>query len=69
MTSNKAKQLLGILKWQALVVSSQDNDKMDAILQCSGIFYKFGCSGKDYVEALTFVYRFKKMCKTSKNLK
>ena len=63
MTSNKTKELLGILKWQALVVSSQDNDKMDAILQCSGIFYKFGCSGKDYVEALTFVYRLKKCAK------
>ena len=41
MTSNKTKQLLPILKWQALVVCSQDNDKMDAIVQCQGIFNKF----------------------------
>ena len=30
-----------ILKWQALGVCSQDNDKMDAIVQCRGIFNKF----------------------------
>ena len=69
MTSNKTKQLLCILKWQALVVSSQNNNKMDAIVQCWEMFYKFGCSGKDYVEALAFVCRLKKMCKTSNNLR
>ena len=31
MTSDKAKQLLRILKRQALVVSSQNNEKMNAI--------------------------------------
>ena len=40
--------------WQELVAGSQDNNKMDAVVQCQGIFYKFWCSGKDYVE--TFVY-------------
>ena len=38
-----------MLKWQTLVVSSQDNDKI-AIVQCRGIFYRVGYSGKDYVE-------------------
>ena len=38
MTSGKTKQLLRILKWQALVVSGHDNDKMDVILQCRGVF-------------------------------
>ena len=38
MTSGKTKQLLHILKWQALVVSGHDNDKMDVILQCRGVF-------------------------------
>ena len=46
-----------MLKWQTLVVSCQDNDKMDAIVQCRGIFYRVGYSGKDYVE----VCRLKKM--------
>ena len=61
MISDNIKQLLQILKWQALVVSSQGNDKMNATVQCRGIFYKFGCSGKDYVEALTFACRLEKM--------
>ena len=65
MTSDKTKQLLGFLKWQALVVSSQGNNKMDAIIQCWGIFDKFVCSSSDYVE----VCRLKEMRKTSKNLK
>ena len=38
MTSGKTKQLLRILKWQALVVSGHDNDKMDVIRQCQGVF-------------------------------
>ena len=29
MTGEKTKQLLRILKWQALIASGQDNDKMD----------------------------------------
>ena len=63
--SDETKQLLRMLKWQTLVVSCQDNDKMDAIVQCRGIFYRVGYSGKDYVE----VCRLKKMWKTSKNFK
>ena len=61
MISDNITQLLHILKWQALVVSSQGKDKMNAIIQCRGIFYKFGSSGKDYVEALTLVFRLEKM--------
>ena len=48
------KQLFRILKWQALVVSGQDNDKMGVIVQCRRIFHKFICSGKDYIEAFNF---------------
>ena len=33
-TSNKTKQLLFMLKWQALVISGQHNDKMGVIVQC-----------------------------------
>ena len=54
MTSDKTKQLFGILKWQALVVSVQDIYKMDAIFQCRGIFHKFECSCKDCVELFNF---------------
>ena len=60
LTSNKTKQLFHIIKWQGLAVSSHDNDKMDAIVQCRGIFYKFGWSGKDYVEAFNFRVQIKK---------
>ena len=60
MTSGKTKQLLRILKWQALVVSGHDNDKMDVIRQCRGVFHKFGCSGKDYVEAFDFCVQITK---------
>ena len=67
MTSNKTKQLLHILKWQSLVISSQDNDEMGVMVQRRGIFYKFGFSRKDYVAALTFLSRLKTMWKASKN--
>ena len=59
MINDNIKLLLCILKWQALVVSSQGNDEMNAINW--GIFYNFGCSGRDYVAALTFVRRLEKM--------
>ena len=67
MINDNIKLLLPILKWQALVVISQGNDKMNAINW--GIFYNFGCSDRDYVEALTFVRRLEKMWRTSKHLK
>ena len=57
-SNDKVTKLSLILKWQALVASSQDNDKMEAIFQCQEVFYKFGCSGKNCVEALTLVYLF-----------
>ena len=60
MISDKTKQLFGILKWQALVVSVQDIYKMDAIFQCRGIFYKFECSCKDCVELFNFCVQIKK---------
>ena len=69
MASYKTKQLLRILKSQALVVNGQDIDKIDAIFQCWGIFYKFECSCKDCVEAFNFCVQIKKDVNTSKNLK
>lgn len=39
---------------------------MDAIVQCRGMFYKFGYSGKDYVERLNLK---KKIEKDVKNVK
>ena len=54
---------------QSLVVSSQDYDKMDAIVQCRGIFYKFGCSGNDYVEPFNFRVQIKKDVKNVKEFK
>ena len=38
MTNDKTKQILRLLKWQALVVSGQDNGKMDVIVQCRRTF-------------------------------
>ena len=49
-----------ILKWQALVLSGQDIDKMDTIFQCRGVFYKFECSCNDCVEAFNFCEQMKK---------
>ena len=69
MASNKTRQLLRILKWKALLVSSQDNDKMDAIVQCRGIFYKCRCSGKDYVEEFNFRLQIKNDVKNIKEFK
>lgn len=34
MTGGKAKQRLRILKWQTLLVSGKDNEKMDEIILC-----------------------------------
>ena len=42
---------------------------MDATVQCRGIFYKFGCSGKDYVEAFNFRVQIKKDVKNVKEFK
>ena len=53
------------LKWQTLFVSGRDNDKMDAIVQCRGFFYKFGCSGKDYDEAFNLRGQIKKDMKNA----
>ena len=69
MTCDKTKQLLSILQWQALVVSVQDNDKMDVIVQCRGSFYKFGRSGKDYVQIFNFRVKITKDVKTVKEFK
>ena len=63
------KQLFRILKWQGLVVSGQDNDKMDAIVQCRGICFKFGCSDKGCVEAFNFCVEIKKDVKYVKEFK
>ena len=68
MTSDQ-KQLLHILKWEALVVSGQDNNKMDVIVQCGVIFHKFGCSEKDYVEAFNFCVHISKDVKNMKQFK
>ena len=42
---------------------------MDVIVQSRGIFCKFGCSGKDYVEAFNFCVQFTKDVKTVKESK
>ena len=42
---------------------------MDVIVQCRGIFYKFGCSGKDYVEAFNFCVQIIKDVKNAKEFK
>ena len=55
--------------WQALVVSGQDIYKVDVIVQCQGIFYKFRCLGKDYVEASNFCVEVKKYMKSIKEFK
>lgn len=54
MKIDETKQLLLILKSQVLVVTGQKNEKMDVIVQCRGIFCKFGCSDKHYVEGFNF---------------
>ena len=43
---------LSVLKWQILVVSGQD--KLDIIVQSRGIFCKFECSVKNYVDSFIF---------------
>ena len=58
-----------ILKWQALAFSDQNNDKMDVIAHWRGIFYKYGCSGKDYVEAFNFSVQITKNLKIVKEFK
>ena len=63
MTCDKTKQLLCILKWQALVVTGQDN-------WCRIISYKLGDTlAKVILKQLTFVCRLQKFWKASKNLK
>ena len=42
---------------------------MDAIVQSREIFYKFGCSGKDYVEAFNFYVQIEKDVKNVKEFK
>ena len=63
MTSDKTKQFLHILKRQALIASGQNNDKIDVIVQCQGIFCKFGRCGRDYVEAFNFRVQITEKCK------
>ena len=58
-----------ILKCQALAFSDQINDKMDVIAHWRGIFYKYGCSGKDYVEAFNFSVQITKNLKIVKEFK
>ena len=58
-----------ISKWQALAFSDQNNDKMDVIAHWRGIFYKYGCSGKDYVEAFNFSVQITKNLKIVKEFK
>ena len=58
-----------ILKWQALAFSDQNKDKMDVIAHWRGIFYKYGCSGKDYVEAFNFSVQITKNLKIVKEIK
>ena len=69
MISEKAKQVLRILKWQAVVVSGQDFDKVDAICKCRRIFCEFECSCKDCVEAFNFCVQIKKDVKYVKESK
>ena len=66
MISDKTKQVLLILKWLALVVRGQDNDKRHVIVKCQGIFCKLGCSGKDYVESFYFRVQITKDAKSVK---
>ena len=42
---------------------------MDVKVQCRGIFYKFGCSGKDYVEAFNLRVQVTKDVKNDKEFK
>ena len=42
---------------------------MDVIIQYRGIFYKFGCSGKDYVEAFNFRVQITKDVRNVKEFK
>ena len=69
MTGDKTKQLLHILKWQPLVVSGPDNNKIDVIVQFSGTFHKFGCSGKDNVEGFNFSVQITRDVKRVKEFK
>ena len=63
MTSDKTKQFLRILKRQALIVSGQNNDKIDVIVQWRGIFCNFERCGNDYVEAFNFRVQITEKCK------
>ena len=70
MTGEKPKQLsYVILKWQALVVYGQDNDKMNVIVHCRQIFLYLDALARIILKHLTFVCRLRKMQKESKNLK
>ena len=60
MISAKTKQLLRTLKWQALVVSGQDIDKMDTIFQCLEFFINLNALAMTALKHLTFVWRLKK---------
>ena len=42
---------------------------MDVIVQCRGSFYKFGRSGKDFVEAFNFRVQIPKNVKNVKEFK
>ena len=68
MTGDKKKQILRILKRQALVVTGQDN-KMDVVVQSRKIFCKFGCYGRNYIEAFNFCVQFTKDVKSVKEFK
>ena len=69
MKSDQTKQLLFIFKWQTLVVIGQDSNKLDVIVQCREVSCKFGCSGKNYLEAFNCRVQATKHVKSVKKLK
>ena len=42
---------------------------MSSIIHCRGIFYKFGCSGKEYKEAFNFRVQIEDTIKSVKEFK
>ena len=42
---------------------------MSSIIHCRGIFYEFGCSGKEYKEAFNFQVQIEDTTKSVKELK
>ena len=61
MISEKAKQVLRILKWQALVVSGQDFVKLMQYVSVGEFFVNLNALARIALKHLTFVCRLKKM--------